>query len=79
MFCNLINNKKDRIFFYKKPTADNPNYFWIVTVHDWYRTSPANADCPLGIFNFWNGIDIDILLFKKSKIKAAFLIINEKS
>ena len=46
-------------------------------VQDWYRTSPANADCPLGKFNISNVVDIDILLDKKSKINAAFLIINE--
>ena len=62
MFCYLINI--EQIEFFKKPTDDNPNYFWIVMVKDWYRTSPANADCPLGIFNFWNIIDIDILLVK---------------
>ena len=33
-------------------TDDNPNYFWIATVQDWFRTSPANADCPLGVLNF---------------------------
>ena len=76
MFCYLINIKKI-FFFKKKPTDDNPNYFWIVTVQDWYRTSPANVDCPLGIFNFWNVIDLDILFVKKSKVNAAFLIINE--
>ena len=78
MFCYLIIIKKSN-FLNKKPTDDNPSYFWIVTVQDWYRTFPANADCPLGIFNFWNVIDIDILLVKKSKINAAFLIINEYS
>ena len=52
-------------------------FFWIVTVQDWYRTSSTNGDCPLGIFNFWNVIDIDILFVKKSKVNAAFLIINE--
>ena len=46
---------------------DNPNCFWIVTVQDWYRTSPANVDCPLGIFNFWNVIDLDVLLVKNQK------------
>ena len=46
-------------------------------VQDWYRTSPANVDCPLGIFCFWNVIDIDILFFKKPKVNTAFLIINE--
>ena len=77
MFCYLINIKKRSRFFYKKPTDDNPKHFWIVTVQDWYRTSPANADCPLGLFIFWNVIDIDILLVNKSKINAAFLIFNK--
>ena len=76
MFCYLINTKKIEIF-YKKPTDDNPNSFWIVTVQDWYRNCPANFDCPLGKFNFWNVIEIDILFVKKSKVNAAFLIINE--
>ena len=44
---------------------------------DWYRTSLANVECPLGIFIFWNVTDIDILFVKKSKVNAAFLIINE--
>ena len=60
-------------------TIRNPNYFWIVTVQYWYKTGPAKNDCPLGTFNFSNVIDIDILLAKKSKINAAFLIINEHS
>ena len=77
MFCYSINIKKIELFFLKKPTDDNPIYFWIVMVQGWYRNSPANADCPLGKFNLWNVIDIDILLVKKSKINAAFLIINE--
>ena len=77
MFCCLINIKKIKFCLIKKPTDDNPNYLWIVTVQDWYRTSPANAECPLGIFYFWIIIDIDILLLKKSKINASFLIINE--
>ena len=68
MFCYLINIKRS-IFFYKKPTDDNSNYFWIVTVQDWYRTSPANVDCSFVIFIFWNVIDIDILLVKV-KIKC---------
>ena len=46
-------------------------------VQGWYRTSPANADCPLGIFNLWNVTDIDILFVRKSKINADSLIINE--
>ena len=52
-------------------------FFWILTVQDWYRTSPASVDCLLRIFNFGNVIDIDILFVKKSKVNAAFLIINE--
>ena len=58
-------------------TDYNPIYFWIVTVHDWSKTSPANAVCSLGALNYSNVIDIDILLVKKSKIDAAVLIINE--
>ena len=77
MFCYLINIKKNRIFFNKKPTDDNPNFFWIVTVQNWYRTSSANVSFLLGIFNSWNVIDIDVLFVKKSKVNAAFLIINE--
>ena len=69
--------QKFEFFFYKKPTDNYPFYFWIVMVQDWYRTSPANADCLLGIFNIWKVFDIDILLVKNSKINAAFLIINE--
>ena len=60
--------------FYKKSTDDNPKYFWIVTVQDWYKTSMGK---PLGMFNFSNVIDIDVLLFRKSKINAAFLVTNE--
>ena len=75
MFRCLINIEK--IDFFLQKTDYNPNYFWIVTVQDWYRTSPANADCPLGIFNFQNVLDIDILFVKKSKLNAGFLIINE--
>ena len=46
-------------------------------VQDWHRTSPANVDCPLGIFIFWIVIDIDILFVKKSTVTPAFLINNE--
>ena len=42
MFCYLIYVKISS-FLDEKPTDDNPNYFWIVTVQDWYKTSPANA------------------------------------
>ena len=70
MFCYLINIKKIEFFFYKKPTDDNRNYFWIETVLEWYRTSSANIDCPLEIFSFWNAIDTDILFVKKVKSKC---------
>ena len=66
-----------KFFFIKKSTDDNPIYVWIVTVQDWYGASPANVDFPIGIFNLWNVIDIDFLFVKKSKVNAAFLIINE--
>ena len=72
MLCYLIKIKKIEFFFNKKTTDDNPNCFWIVMVQECYRTSPVNVDCPLGTFNLWNVIDIDILLVKKSKINAAF-------
>ena len=69
--------RRDLIFFIKKPTVYNPNYFWIIPVQDWSKTSPANAVCSLRTLNYSNVIDIDFLLVKKSKIDAACLIINE--
>ena len=67
-------------FFFKKNRVMTIRIvLWIATVQDWYRTSPANVDCSLGIFNYWNVIDLGILSVKKSKINAAFLIINEYS
>ena len=78
MFCYLRNNlKRSNFFFQKRPTVYNPNYFWIIPVQDWSKTSPANAVCSLRELNYSNVIDIDFLLVKKSKIDAAFLIINE--
>ena len=71
MLCYLI-NIKILSFLYKKPTDDNQNYFWIVTVHDWYKTSPANVYCSLRICHFSDVIDINFLLVKISKIYAAF-------
>ena len=50
--------------------------FFGVVVQDWYRTSPVNVDCPLGMFNLWNVIDLDILFVKKLKVNAAFLAIK---
>ena len=60
----------------KRPTDNNPNHFWIVSIQDWSKTTPANVVCQLRKLNFSSIIDIDILLVKKSKINAAFLIIN---
>ena len=77
MFCYLIKIKKIE-FLYKKSTDDNPKNFWIVTVQDWYKTSPANADYTLGMFNFSNVIDIDILLVKKSKKKKCCVFDNQR-
>ena len=77
MFCYLIKTKKIELFFIKNRLTTIRIIFWIVTVQDWYTTSPANEELPLEIHNFWNVKDIDILLVKKSKINSAFLIINE--
>ena len=65
------------IFLKKKPTDYNPNCRSIVKGQDWSKTSSANAVLPLGTLNFSNCMDIVILLVKKLKINAAFLIINE--
>ena len=45
MFCSLLLEKK-------RPTDYNPNSFWIVTVQDCPKTSPAKAYCPLGTADF---------------------------
>ena len=47
------------------------NYFWMVTVQDWSKTSPAL----LSIVS--NVIDLDNLFDKKLKMNAVFLIIIE--
>ena len=44
MFGFLINLKK--VDLNKRPTDYNPNAFWILTVQDWAKTSPANAVRP---------------------------------
>ena len=74
MFSSLLNIKRS---FSLRPTDFNPNTFWIVTVQDWSKTSPANAYRPLGTLNFVNLIDIENLLVKNSIINSSFLIINE--
>ena len=59
---------KKKVFFQKKrPTDCNLNSFWIVTVQDWPKTSPANACCPLGTIDFSNIVDIDNLTVESSK------------
>ena len=55
------------LFKKKRPTDCNPNSFWIVTVQDWPKTSPANAYCTLGTIDFSNIVDLDNLLFEISK------------
>ena len=52
MFCYLINIKKFEFFLNKKPVDDNPIHFWIVTVQDWYRTSPAFDEKVWILWNF---------------------------
>ena len=51
MFCSLL-LKKGLFQKEKRPTDYNANSFWIVTVQDWPKTSPANAFCPLGAVDF---------------------------
>ena len=65
MFCSLLLKK---VFFLKKkrPTDYNP-IFWIVTVQEGPKTSPANTYCPLGTIDFSNVVDIDNLLVENSK------------
>ena len=46
----------------KRPTDCNLNSFWILTVHDWPKTSPAKAYCPLGTIDFSNIKNTDNLL-----------------
>ena len=64
-------NKKKKVLFSKE--KDRLNSFWIETVPDSPKTSPANAHCPLGTINFSNILDIDNFLVEKT----AFLIVNE--
>ena len=49
-----------------------PDFFRIVTVQEWPKTSPVNTYCQLGTIDFSNVVDIDNLL-----VENAFLIINE--
>ena len=67
MFCSLLLKKK--YFFLKKKKTDwlQPDFFWIVTVQEWPKTSPANIYCPLGAIDFSNVVDIDNLLVENSK------------
>ena len=53
------------------------NFFWIVTIQDWPKSSCANAYSPLGTTDFSNAVDMDNLLVENSKVYTAFLIINE--
>ena len=38
-------------FLTKRPTDYKPNYFWIVSVHGWIKTSLAIAAPPLTTLN----------------------------
>ena len=64
------------MFCFARRTDCNPNSFWIVTVQDWLKTSPANAYCPLGTIDFLNIVDIDNLLVENSEKK--FCIFDNK-
>ena len=76
MFFSLLFNKWS--FFLKKRQTDyNPNSYWIVTVQDCPKTSPANSYCQLGSIDFSNVAYLDNFLVENSKINSAFLIINE--
>ena len=77
MYWSLINIK--RSIFKKTASGYNPNYFWIVTVQDGSKTSPANAVRSLKTLNFSNLLDKEKFLDEKSKLNAAFLIIKEES
>ena len=65
IFCSFL-LKKD-LFLEKRSTDCNPNSFWILTVQDRPKTSPANAYCPSGIIDFSNIVYIDNLLVENSK------------
>ena len=65
MVCSLL--LKKGVFSKKRPTDCTPNSFWFVTVHDWPKTSPASAFCPLGTIDFLDIVDIDNLLVENSK------------
>ena len=59
MFCSLLFKKS--LFFLKKKKTDwlQPDFFWIVTVQEWPKTTPVNTYCPLRTIDFSNVVDID--------------------
>ena len=75
MLCSLLLKKS--LFSIKRQTECNPNPFWIVTVQDFPKTSPANGYCAIGTIDFSNIVDIANLLVENSIKISAFLIINE--
>ena len=77
IFCYLIIVEEIEFFLIKKTDCLQSELFWIIPVQDWSKTDPANAVFSLRTLNCSNVIHIDFLLVKKSKIDAAFLIINE--
>ena len=66
MFCSLL-LKKSLFLKKKKDRLITNQFFWIVTVQEWPKTSPANTYCPLGTNDFSNVVDIDNLLVENSK------------
>ena len=77
MFCYLIIVEEIEFFFIKKTDCLQSELFFDYTSSRLVKTSPANAVCSLRTLNYSNVTDIDFLLVEKSKIDAAFLIINE--
>ena len=71
MFCSLLIKEKN-FLLKKRPTDYNPNSFWIVTVQDWPKTSPANDYCPLKAIDFSKVADIDNFSCKLKNIFCIF-------
>ena len=67
MFCFVINVEMIDFFYIKRPTDYNPNYFWMIPVEDWSKTTPATVLRLLETLNYSNVLDIDVLLVKKLK------------
>ena len=65
MFCSLLFKKS--LFFKKKDRLIPTRFFWIVTVQEWPKISPANTYYQLGTIDFSNVVDMDNLFVENSK------------